>query len=67
MSLVRSGDAIHLTVTDSDDHLLVDSSKGWPTGIVEMKERAARLHGSFEVRPDQSGRRAIMEAVIPFA
>lgn len=67
VSLVRSGDAIHLTVTDSDDHLLADSGRGWPTAIIEMKERAARLHGSFEIRPDESGRRAMMVAVIPFA
>ena len=65
VSLERSGDSIRLTVTDSDDHLLVDSGKGWPTGIVEMKERAGRLHGSFDIHPDTSGQRAVIEAVIP--
>lgn len=65
IDLRRTGGLIRLSVVDSDAHLLDYHRHAWPPAIAQMRERASLVGGSFDIKRDPTGTRAVIEAVIP--
>ena len=65
VDLRRTGGLIRLSVVDSDAHLLAYPRHAWPPTIAQMRERASLVGGSFDIKLDPTGARAVIEALIP--
>ncbi|MEP6609717.1 MAG: diguanylate cyclase [Burkholderiaceae bacterium] len=65
VNLRRADGMIRLSVIDNDVHLLKYRTHAWPPSVAQMRERASLVGGSFGIKLDPTGKRAVIEAEIP--
>ncbi len=58
--------SLTMTVVDNDAHLVNGVGDIGAVGIAEMKERSARIGGTFDIRPHGNGKQALLETIVPF-